>query len=107
MTTQSTPFTNAPLVGTTAAQVATVNPSRKGIIFFNPSANTVTVYPGLSNTSQQIPINSMIVNGAGGITIVSGGLLALPQPGWPDIGIGVNFFAVASGALTPFTIWEF
>ena len=105
MTTALLPICYQPSVGVTGAQIVPQNPSRKALLFFNPSANTVTIFPAL-NSSGQPP--AVALNGAGGISVLSGGMLALPQGGWPDnIGLGSAWLAIASGASTPFTVWEF
>jgi hypothetical protein len=105
MTTQSTPFGYALTIGTASVQILPVNPSRKALMFFNPSNNTVSVCPALAPNGAAL---AAVVNGAGSISILSGGgFLMLPQPGWPDLGMGSAFNAVASGAGTLFTVWEF
>ena len=105
MTTATTPYTYALTVGVTSQQILPVNPSRKAVIFFNPSPNTVSVCPV---TTAQGAAQAAVLNGAGSISILSGGgMLVLPQGGWPDIGLGSAFNAIASGPNTPFTCWEF
>lgn len=104
MTTLATPFGYALTLGTSSVQILPANPSRKGLMFFNPSANTVSICPALTPGGAQL---AAVVNGAGSMTVFSGGLLVLPQPGWSDIGLGAAFNAIASGAATPFTVWEF
>lgn len=104
MTTLVTPWAYNLTVGTASAQILPQNPSRKGLIFFNPSGNTVSICPATTNTGAALPA---VVNGAGCLSILPAGLLALPQPGWPDIGLGAAWNAIASGAGTPFTVWEF
>jgi hypothetical protein len=105
MGTLLTPLGYAITLGTGSVQVLPVNPSRKAIIFFNASTNTVAVCPALTAGGQALVA---VINGAGSITIVSQGLLTIPQQGWPDnVGIGAAFNAIASGASTPFSIWEF
>lgn len=105
MTTAATPFGYSLTVGTVSAQILPPNPSRKALLFFNGSNNTVSVCPALTPGGAAL---AAVVNGAGSISILSGGgFLMLPQPGWPDIGLGSAFNAIASGANTPFTVWEF
>lgn len=105
MTTQNVPLVYNLTLGVTSVQILPTNPSRKALLFFNPSSNTVSVCPALGINGQQVPA---VVNGAGSITIFSGGLLSIPQGGWPEnMGLGAAFNAIASGANTPFSIWEF
>ena len=104
MTTAATPFGYALTVGTASAQILPQNPSRKGLIFFNPSANTVSICPAVTPGGAAL---AAIVNGAGSLSILPSGMLALPQPGWPDIGLGSAWNGIASGAGTPFSVWEF
>lgn len=105
MTTLQTPWAYNLTLGVTSTQILPANPSRKGLIFFNPSNNTVSICPALTNTGAALPA---VISGAGCFSVLSGGgMLALPQPGWPDIGLGAAFNAIASGASTPFTVWEF
>jgi hypothetical protein len=105
MTTLLTPFGYAPTISTTSVQVLPPNPSRKAVIFFNPSTTaTIAVCPSVTASGAAL---AAVINGAGSITIVAGGLLTLPQAGWPDsAGVGAAFNAIASG-ITPITVWEF
>ena len=105
MTTLITPFAYALTVGVASAQILPQNPSRKGLIFFNPSANTVAICPALTSAGAAL---AAVLNGAGSISILPSGMLPIPQPGWPEnAGLGAAWNAVASGAGTPFSVWEF
>src|SRR3974377_1817158 len=100
------PFCYTLTLGVASAQILPQNPSRKGLIFFNPSANTVSICPAVNATGAN---QAAVLNGAGSFWVLSGGgMLGLPQPGWPDsVSIGSAFNGIASGASTPFTVWEF
>jgi hypothetical protein len=106
MTTLLTPFCYQLTIGVTSAQILPVNPSRKGLIFFNPSNANVSVCPAFNSAGGAA---AAALNGAGSISVLSGGgMLVLPQAGWPEsVGIGSAFNAIAAGANTPFTCWEF
>ena len=105
MTTLLTPFGYAPTISTTSVQVLPPNPSRKAVIFFNPSSNTIAVCPVLTASGAALPA---AVNGPGSINIITGGLLILPQQGWPvETGVGAAFNAIASGPTSALTVWEF
>jgi hypothetical protein len=105
VTTAATPYSYNLTIGTVSVQILPANPSRKALLLFNPSNNTVSVCPAFTPGGTAL---AAVVNGAGSISVLSGGgFLMLPQPGWPDIGLGSAFNAIASGAGTPFTVWEF
>jgi hypothetical protein len=118
MTTEARPLTYLCVLSTTPANIMPVNPSRKGLIFFNPSNNTVAVAPAFGTTftggAFNIPMGTigpvlgvMVVGGVGTISILPGGMLSIPQAGWPEVGMGAAWNAVASGPNTYFTVWEF
>jgi len=105
VTTQLTPITYALTLGTTSVQILPSNPSRKALMFFNPTANIVAICPAVNSLGGP---QVAIVNGAGSINITQLGLLIIPGPGWPDnVGLGTAFQAIASAPSTPFTVWEF
>lgn len=100
-----TPWGYAIMLGNTSAQILPSNPSRKGLIFSNPSNVNVAVCPALTSNNQPL---AAVVSGAGSFTLFQGAILVLPQAGWPDnIGIGSAFNGIATAPNTPFTIWEF
>jgi hypothetical protein len=105
MTTLLTPFAYVLTVGTSSVQILPQNPSRKAVMFFNPSSNTIAVCPALTASGAALPA---AVNGPGSINIITGGLLILPQQGWPvETGVGAAFNAIASGPVSALTVWEF
>jgi hypothetical protein len=105
MTTALTPLGYALTIGTSSMQILASNPSRKGLMFFNPSSNTVAVCPAFNNNMQPL---AAVINGAGAISVLPSGMLVIPQAGWADnIALGSAFNGIASGASTPFSIWEF
>jgi len=119
MTTELRPLAYLCLVGTSAINILPINPSRKGLLFYNPSANTVSVAPffgatftggafGIPPGQTGLFASIMSVNGPGTVSILSGGMLSIPQPGWGDtVGLGAAWNAIASGPNTNFTVWEF
>lgn len=103
-TTILTPLAYALTVGTSSQQLVAANPGRKGLMIFNPSSNTVAVCPAVTTGGAAL---AAVVNGAGSINIVPGGLLTLPQPGMNDAAVPSAFNVIASGASTAVTVWEF
>jgi hypothetical protein len=105
MTTLLTPFGYALSIGTTSIGILPQNPSRKAVMFFNASANTIAICPTLTTSGAALPA---AINGPGSINILNGGLLILPQQGWPvETGVGAAFNAIASGPTSALTVWEF
>jgi hypothetical protein len=105
MTTALSPLAYALTLGTSSVAIVPSNPSRKGIIFFNPSSNTVAVCPAFTASGQALPA---VVNGAGSINLLPNATLMLPPAGNDKTaGVGAAWNAIASGAATPFTVWEF
>lgn len=103
-TTILTPFAYALTVGTASVQLVPANPGRKGLMIYNPSNNTIAVCPAFTTANAAL---AAVVNGAGSINIVPGGLLVLPQPGATDAATPAAFNVIASGANSPVTVWEF
>jgi hypothetical protein len=102
--TTSLPLAYALTVSTTSIQVLPPNPSRRGIAFFNPGPNSIAVCPSLSNT---LGATTAVVGGAGSITILPANMLVMPPVGWPDAVATVGWNAIAGGANSPFTAFEF
>lgn len=103
-TTQILPLTYALTLGTTSTQIVPPNPTRKGILFHNPGPNSVAVCPSLNNQMQPV---AAVINGAGSLTIVPGGVLSVPPQTWVDALATCGWNGIASGAGSPFTAWEF
>jgi len=98
------PLTYALTLTTSSVQILPANPTRKGVAFSNPGPNSVAVCPAVGNAGQAV---AAVINGAGSITILPGGLLLVPQNTWPDAVATCAWNAIASGGSTPFTAWEF
>ena len=105
MTTQLLPLAYAITLGTSSVQIVPANPGRRGIIFYNGSANTVAVCPAFQFNGQAL---AAAINGAGSISIVPMGILTIPGSGIPGgAAIGTAWNGIASGVSTAFTAWEF
>lgn len=102
--TQNLPFAYALTVGLTSVQVLPSNPTRRGVTFYNPGPNTVAVCPALNNSQQA---QAAVVNGAGSISILPMNVLVMPPVAWPDAAATCAWNAIASGANSPFTAFEF
>jgi hypothetical protein len=103
-TTGLLPYVYAITLGTSSVQILASNPTRKGVMFHNPGSNSVAVCPALNIASAAVPA---VLNGAGSVTILPGGVLVVPQNTWIDAVATCAWNAIASGAGTPFTAWEF
>jgi hypothetical protein len=103
-TTLTLPLTYALTIGTSSTQVLPGNPARKGVVFFNPGPNSIAVCPSTNNTGATVPA---VINGAGSITILPGGMLTVPPVPWIDGVVTCAWNAIGGGAASPFTAWEF
>lgn len=102
--TQTSPLAYSFLLGTASAQILPFNPTRRGIMFYNPGPNTVAVCPAVNNTGGA---NAAAISGAGSLTILPMNVLVIPPVPWVDAACSVAWNGVASGANTPFTAFEF
>jgi hypothetical protein len=88
---QPNPFA-APLVGTSAIEIAPQNVSRESLFVYNPSAAaTIAIAPAGATPA---------INGANSITL-------LPQTGMQLDGWTAAVNAIASAPSTPVTVYEF
>jgi hypothetical protein len=104
VTTALTPLTYALSIGTSSALIVPANPSRKGLMFFNPSANTVAICPAINSSGLA---QAATLTGAGSINLLPNAMLVVPPPNIDTTaGLGAAWNAIASGP-GPFTVWEF
>lgn len=82
----------APLVGTSAVQIAPANTSRLGIFVYNPGTNTLSVFGA--------DVVNPTLQGPGTMTILPG--TGLELDGWTNA-----LQAIASGANSPVAVYEF
>jgi hypothetical protein len=106
LTTLLTPFAYPITLGTVSALIVPQNPSRKALLFINPSATaSVSFCPALTASGVAL---AAVLNGAGSFTLFPGGMLPLPGDLKLDnLGLGAAWNAIASAPGTPFTVWEF
>ena len=102
------PFDYPPTLTTTPTQVLPIDPIRRRIIFFNPSA-TATIAFCPSQVTRAGATFTCAVNGAGSITLLP--LASFVLDGGtvqgPPLAMGAAWFGVASAASTPATVLEF
>jgi len=94
-TTRTIPIVTAGSVGVASAQLLAANAARTAMILHNPSA-TATV--SITTLTQ----GAATLNGAGTLTFGPLATILLT-----DLRVTDGFNAIASGAASPFTIWEF
>jgi hypothetical protein len=101
------PFDYNPTLGTSPVQVLTVDPIRRRIVFFNPSA-TVTIAFCPSQVTRGGATFACAVNGAGSITLLPMASFVLDggTPAGPPLSMGAAWFGVAT-ASAPATVFEF
>jgi hypothetical protein len=101
------PFDYPPTLTTTPQQVLPVDPLRRRIIFFNPSATVTIAFCPSGVTRGGIPF-TCAVNGAGSITLLPYGSFVLDggTVQGPPLSMGAAWFGVAT-ASAPSTVFEF
>jgi hypothetical protein len=92
------------ILGTASVQILPQNPTRLGIVFYNPGPNTVAICPATNN--QGLPL-AAVIGGAGSMTLTPNNVTLMPPVPWADATATNAWNAIASGAATPFTVWEF
>jgi hypothetical protein len=102
------PFDYPPVLGTTPVQVLALDPARRRIIFFNPSA-TATIAFCPSQITRAGATFACAVNGPGSITLRPYGSYVLDggTPQGPPLSMGAAWFGAASAANIPATVFEF
>jgi hypothetical protein len=102
------PWDYPPTLTTTPVQVLPLDPIRRRIIFFNPSA-TATIAFCPSQVTRAGVTFACAVNGAGSITLLPYGSFVLDggTPQGSPLSMGVAWFGVASTAGAPSTVFEF
>jgi hypothetical protein len=102
------PFDYPPILSTTPVQVLTIDPLRRRIIFFNPSATATIAFCPSQITRPGVTF-ACAVNGAGSITLLplASFILDGGTPQGPPLAMGAAWFGVASTANVPSTVFEF
>lgn len=93
----ASPVATAVTVGTSSVQLVPANGARHGLTIYNQSSNVISVLPGAGTA---------VANAAGTINIAaSGGMLTITcNDRFP---CGNAFQAIASGASSAVTVWEY
>jgi hypothetical protein len=102
------PFDYPPILSTTPIQVLMVDPLRRRIVFFNPSATASIAFCPSQVTRPGVTF-ACAVNGAGSITLrpLASFVLDGGTEQGPPLSMGAAWFGVASAANAPATLMEF
>ena len=102
------PFDYPPTLSMTPTQVLAIDPARRRIIFFNPSA-TASIAFCPSQVTRTGATFACAVNGAGSITLLPMASFVLDggTPQGPPLAMSAAWFGVANTSGTPATIMEF
>jgi hypothetical protein len=102
------PFDYPPILSTTPVQVLAVDPARRRIVFFNPSATATIAFCPSQITRPGVTF-ACAVNGAGSITLLPLASFVLDggTPQGPPLSMGAAWFGVASTANAPAALYEF
>ena len=102
------PFDYNPTLSTTPQQVLPIDPARRRIIFFNPSATASIAFCPSQVTRAGVAFNCA-VNGAGSITLLPLASFVLDggTPQGPPLAMSAAWFGVANTTSAPATVYEF
>jgi len=96
----SGPYGTGVFVGTASQQIIGPRLNRKQLTFHNPSSVNIAICPAQDSNGNAL---AAVVNGAGSITLFSGGSFTLPEN---NAGCGGAFNGAAASGTQPLTIWE-
>jgi hypothetical protein len=102
------PFDYPPTLSTTPVQVLAIDPARRRIVFFNPSATASIAFCPSGVTRAGVTFTCS-VNGAGSITLSPLGSFILDggTPQGPPLSMSAAWFGAASAPGSPATVFEF
>jgi hypothetical protein len=102
------PWDYPPTLGPTPQQVLPIDPIRRRIIFFNPSATATVAFCPSQVTRASVPF-TCAVHGSGSITLAPLASFVLDggTPQGPPLAMGAAWFGVSTAAGVPSTALEF